>query len=126
MPRLSIVRATFSVSPGDMASISRVIKSRPDTLIALRCRPFNVPPTKPPMSFNLLFSDFGNLWYSSTVSVVRTGILRRSQNSDHNISVRVHCFDVRLAPILMVISLSFCKCIPLLIFHIIVVSKSCG
>ena len=60
IPKLSTVRTTLSVWPGSIASRSRVIRSRPVTLIALRWSPIKLPPTKPPMSFNLACADFGS------------------------------------------------------------------
>ena len=60
IPKLSTVRTTLSVWPGSMASRSRVIRSRPVTLIALRWRPIKLPPTNPPMSFSLACADFGS------------------------------------------------------------------
>ena len=97
-----------SVCPAGILSRSRVIKSLPVTLAALRRSPAKVPPTNPPTSFSSSCWDFGRARYCSSVSVPRTGVFSFSANSDHMISDFGQCVAFLVPAVLICSFLLYC------------------
>ena len=102
------MRSTLSLCPAGMLSRSRVIISRPATLLALRRGPLRAPPTKPPISLRSSCCAFLRFRYSARVSVPLAGTFNFCHNSDTISVCVVHTVARLLAPEAMAILRSYC------------------